>query len=255
MRAVFALFMLLCSFAASADDHDRLYQTAGWPEQRAHFADALKAAQQRYQASLPPAVFQALVDNSNRRFAAAAMDRRAQAALRAELADPRPALQFFDSALGRKVVAAEVQATSRERLATHADGLPAVQAEATRRLLIRHLAQALPATEAGAEVSLALAGVAADSLSSMVPGLFGGGQTQMLLQSQRERLQQQIEGDIDNILLHVYSELSDPELEEFAAFAESPGGKAYYQAALAALRASLAAEEGGSDLQPAQQGI
>jgi len=255
MRAVFALFMLLCSFAVLADDHARLYQSAGWPQQRAHFAEALKAAQQRYRSSLPPAVFQALVDNSNRRFDSAAMDQRAQAALRMQLADPLPALQFFESPLGRKIVAAETRATSREQLAQHADGLPQVPAEATRRLLIRHLAQALPATEAGAEVSLALAGVAADSLSSMVPGLFGGAQAQMLVQSQRERLQQQIEVDIDNTLLHVYLELSDPELEEFAAFAESPGGKAYYQAALAALRAALAAGESAGELQPAQQGI
>ncbi|WP_043307981.1 DUF2059 domain-containing protein [Pseudomonas sp. ML96] len=255
MRVVFAVFLLLCSFAVSADDHARLYQSAGWPQQRAHFADALKAAQQRYQSSLPPAVFQALVDNSNRRFESTAMDQRAQAALRTQLADPQPALQFFDSPLGRKVVAAEVAASSREQLAKHANGLPPVQAEATRRLLIRHLAQGLPATEAGAEVSLALAGVAADSLSSMVPGLFGGAQAQMLVQSQRERLQQQIEGDIDNTLLHVYRELSDPELEEFATFAESPGGKAYYQAALAALRAALAAGESSNNIQPAQQGI
>lgn len=255
MRAVFALFMLLCSFTVAADDHTRLYQSAGWPEQRDHFGEALKAAQQRYQPTLPPAVFQALVQNSNHRFEPAAMDQRAQAAFRAELADPQPALQFFESPLGRRIVAAETLATTREQLAAHADGLPRIEADTSRRLLIRHLAQALPVTEAGAEVSLALAGVAADSLSSMVPGLFGGDQTQMLVQSQRERLMQQIEADIDNTLMHVYRDLSDPELDEFATFAESPGGKAYYQAAVAALRAALAAQQSGQSIQPAQQGI
>jgi hypothetical protein len=255
MRAVFALFMLLCSFAVSADDHARLYQSAGWPEQRAHFGEALKLAQQRYQGTLPPAVFQALVDNSNRRFEPAAMDQRAQAALRMALADPRPALQFFESPLGKRVVAAEIRASARDQLAAHANGLPVVEASATRRLLIRHLAQVVPATEAGAEVSLALAGVAADSLSSMVPGLFGGDQAQMLVQGQRERLMQQIEADIDNTLLHVYRDLSDPELDEFVAFAESPAGKAYYQAAVAALRAGLAAGQSEQNIQPAQQGI
>ncbi|MEO4046823.1 hypothetical protein AAFN46_07000 [Pseudomonas sp. CAU 1711] len=255
MRAVLATLMLLCSLTVFADDHARLYQSAGWPLQRAHFGEALSAAQQRYRGSLPPAVYQALVDNSNKRFAAAAMDQRADAALRMQLGDPRPALRFFESPLGRKIVAAETHATSREQLAANANGLPATPADATRRLLIRHLAQALPATEAGAEVSLALASVAADSLSSMLPGLFGGAQTQMLVQSQRERLQQQIEADIDNILLHVYRDLSDPELEEFASFAQSADGQAYYRAALAALRAALAAGEPASELQPAQQGI
>ncbi len=255
MRAVFALFMLLCSFTVAADDHARLYQSAGWPEQRDHFGEALKAAQQRYQSTLPPAVFQALVQNSNRRFEPAAMDQRAQSAFRTELADPQPALQFFESPLGRRIVAAETRATTRDQLAAHADGLPPIKADISRRLLIRHLAQALPVTEAGAEVSLALAGVAADSLSSMVPGLFGGDQTQMLVQSQRERLMQQIEADIDNTLMHVYRDLSDPELDEFATFAESPGGKAYYQAAVAALRAALAARQSGQSIQPTQQGI
>ncbi|MBC9252656.1 hypothetical protein A9179_20520 [Pseudomonas alcaligenes] len=242
MRFVLACFMLLCSFTAMADDYQRLYQAAGWPEQNAHFADALAGAQQRYSKSLPPAVYQALVDNSNRRFAPQAMEQRSQAALRGKLANPQAALRFFDSPLGRKIVAAETRATRRDQLAQHANGLPRTDADATRRLLIRHLAQALPAKEAGAEVSLALAGVAADSLSSMVPGLFGGEQAQALVQGQRERLMAQIEGDIDNTLLHVYRELSDPELEEFTTFAESADGKAYYQAALASLRAGLAAQ-------------
>lgn len=44
MRVVFALFLLLCSVTVLADDHARLYQSAGWPEQRAHFGEALKAA-------------------------------------------------------------------------------------------------------------------------------------------------------------------------------------------------------------------
>jgi hypothetical protein len=94
-----------------------LYKVAGWAEQRAHFNDALSAAQQRYRNSLPPAVYQALVDNSNKRFAAQAMDRRAEAQLRKRLADPAPALAFFQSPLGRKIVAAELLATRRDQLA------------------------------------------------------------------------------------------------------------------------------------------
>src|SRR5690606_15469970 len=37
MRVVLSLFMLLCSFAVVADDHVRLYQSAGWPQQQGHF--------------------------------------------------------------------------------------------------------------------------------------------------------------------------------------------------------------------------
>lgn len=240
MRAVFAFVLLLCSLTSLADEQARLYQAGGWPEQRANFSAALAAAQLRYRDSLPPGVYQALVDNSNRRFAPQAMDQRAQATLRAQLADPQPALQFFESPLGRKIIAAETLATRRDQLAAHANGLPRSEASATRRLLIRHLAQALPAQEAGTEVSMALAGVAADSLSQMLPGLLGGGQTEALMQGQREQLMTQIGNNLDDTLLYVYRELSDPELEEFVSFAQSPAGQAYYQAALAALRSGLA---------------
>lgn len=255
MRILCSVLLLLFSLSSQADTYLQLYQTAGWPQQRANFNDALKAAQERYRSSLPPAVYQALVNNSNQRFASAAIDQRVQRGLRESLADPVPALQFFQSPLGRKIVDAEVAATRREQLARHANGLPRIEASATRRLLIRHLAQALPAEEAGAEVSLALAGVAADSLSQMLPGLLGGDTAQAMLQGQRQRLMEQIGADLDNTLLHVYRELSDPELEEFVEFAQSNEGQAYYQAALAALRAGLVVGQSASSLAPAPQGI
>jgi len=60
----------------------------------------------------------------------------------------------------------------------------------------------------------------------------------------------EIDKDLNNTLLYVYRDLSDPELEEFATFAESPEGKAYYQAALAAIRAGLAVGQSTSSLTP-----
>lgn len=240
MRRLFFLLLMFCTMPAWADGHDQLYKVAGWPEQRAHFNDALNAAQQRYKNSLPPAVFDALVNNSNQRFAPQAMDQRAEQKLRQTLQDPNPALQFFQSPLGRKIVNAELTATRPDQLAKNAQGLPKMQASDNRLLIIGHLANALPAKEAGAEVSLAIAGVAADSLSSMIPGLMGGGSTQGMLDGQRQRLMAQIANDMNNTLLYVYRDLSDAELEEFSTFAESHEGKAYYQAALAAIRAGLA---------------
>ncbi|MEB3900057.1 hypothetical protein ODI84_07675 [Pseudomonas putida] len=249
MRRLFSLLLMMCcTMPVWADSFDQLYKAAGWPDQRAHFTDAVSAAQQRYKNSLPPAVYQALVNNSNQRFQAQAIDRRAQAQLRANLPNPSPALAFFQSPLGRKVVAAELLATRKDQLAKHAKGLPKIQASDNRLLIIGHLAQALPAREAGAEVSLAIAGVAADSLSSMLPGLFGAGQAQGLLDGQRQRLMQQIGEDLNNTLLYVYRDLSDTELEEFATFAESADGQAYYKAAIAAVRAGLAVGQNAADL-------
>ena len=249
MRALIACVLLAFSLNVWADSYDELYEAAGWTDQRANFSDALTAAQQRYKNSLPPAVYQALVTNSNRRFAVDAIDQRAKRALRQNLSDPQPALDFFQSPLGRKVVSAETLAGRREQLTRYENGWPRIEAGSNRQLLIRHLAQALPAAEAGAEVSLALAGVAADSLSQMIPGLLGGGQAQGLLDSQRERLQQQVESDLDNTLLYIYRDLEDAELEQFVEFAQSQAGQAYYQAALQALRAGLAADTTTADVQ------
>lgn len=255
MRAIFTAFFMLLSLPALADVHTDLYKAAGWAQQRANFNDALTAAQQRYRQSLPPAVYDALVSNSNQRFAPQAMDQRAQQSFRENLHEPQSALQFFESPLGRKVVSAEQLATRKDQLAKYANGLPRVDASDSRRLLISHLAQALPAKEAGAEVSLALAGVAADSLSQMIPGLLGGDTAQSMLNSQRQRLMGQIGTDLDNTLLFVYRDLSDPELDEFITFAESQAGKDYYQAALAAVRAGLAVGQSTSSLNQVPQGI
>jgi hypothetical protein len=239
MRLLLALLLLL-PLPSLADDYTALYQAAGWPSQREHFSSALIAAQKRYQNTLPPAVYQSLVQNSNRRFAPDAMDQRAQAVLRSQLANAREPLAFFQTEVGRKVVSAETIATSPAELEKYANGLPRTEAEATRRLLVRHLAQALPAGQAGAEISLALAGVAADSLSSMLPGLFGEANPALgLMEGQRQRIVEQINQDLDNTLLHVYRRLSDAELAEFVEFVQSPSGNAYYTAALAALRAAL----------------
>lgn len=239
MRVLSVMGLMLASVMAYASDYQRLWDAAGWPQQRAHFAHALNEAQQRYQNSLPSAIYQSLLTNSNQRFASPDLEARAQKALSGNLKDPQPALSFFESALGRKIIAAETQATTALELAKNADGIPALEASATRRLLIRHLAQALPATEAAAEVSLALAGMAADSLTQMLPGLVDASQSQALLDSQRQRLIEQADKDIDATLLYVYRSLSDAELESFVEFAQSADGQAYYQAAVQTLRAAL----------------
>ncbi len=242
MRVLLAGLFMLFSLSVQADEYLKLYQVAGWPQQRANFSQALAAAQLRYRDTLPPALYQALLESSNRRFAAQAMDQRALEALRSNLADPQPALQFFQGEVGSKVITDEIRASRGDQLALYSKGLPRSDAGATRRQLISQLSKALPAREAGAEVSLALAGVAADSLSEMLPGMLGEGQTQELLNTQRERLMQQIGNDLDNTLLYVYRDLSDAELQQFVSFAQSPAGQHYYQAALLAVRAAMASQ-------------
>ena len=60
MRRLLLLIVMFCTLPAWADNLDDLFTVAGWPQQRAHFNDALSAAQERYRNNLPPAVYQAL---------------------------------------------------------------------------------------------------------------------------------------------------------------------------------------------------
>ena len=171
MRRLLFSLLMFCVLPAWADGHDQLYKVAGWPEQRAHFNDALSAAQQRYQSSLPPAVFQALVNNSNQRFDPKAVDQRAESQLRKNLADPKPALNFFQSPLGkedrgRRIAGDPPRSTGEKRQGLAEDA-------GQRQPPVDHRSPGpgpARSREAGAEVSLAIAGVAADSLSAMIPG-------------------------------------------------------------------------------------
>ena len=45
MRRLLFSLLMFCVMPAWADGHDQLYKVAGWPEQRAHFNDALSAAE------------------------------------------------------------------------------------------------------------------------------------------------------------------------------------------------------------------
>ncbi len=240
MRTVFAGLLLTLTFPCVADTYQTLYEMAGWPDQQAHFQGALLATQQRYQTSLPTVLFETLRQNSNQRFAPQAVDSRALQALRTSLSNPQPALSFYQSSLGQRIVAAEVAASTSARLSQYADGLPRLQVSSARQQLIHQLAQVLPVSALSAEVSLALTGMAADSLSQMLPGLLSGNSTQALLETQRQRMIQQI--DVDNTLLHVYHPLSDSELTQYLRFAASTEGQAYYQAAIQAVRAGLAVD-------------
>jgi len=44
MRRLLFSLLMFCVLPAWADGHDQLYKVAGWPDQRAHFNDALSAA-------------------------------------------------------------------------------------------------------------------------------------------------------------------------------------------------------------------
>ena len=253
LRVVFALFLLLCSVTVSPTIMPVYGELLVGQTAMPHFGEALKGGP----AALPgqPAAggLQALVNNSDQRFARRTWS-NAPGGLRMSPADPQPALQFFGRHWGAASSPAEtgpLRATSWPRMPMSAPG----RADATRRLLIRfHIWLQAPPTAraAGAEVSFgAWPRWAADSPSSMVPGLFGGEQRRCWCRASAERFDHADRGDIDNTLLYVCTAACPTRSWTSSSASQSAGSKAYYQAALAA-RHGLAGES-GKDLQPAQQ--
>lgn len=237
----FWLFIVagLCALNLQAAEPDELYKASGMAQHQQHFQSALKAAQQRYFQQLPTALQETLLRNSNQRFAPQDMHDRAQARLALALseADSRQALTFFNSKLGRKVVAAEIWASSPAAVARMQQGIPAQSLGPVRRALIDRLLTQLPALEMGVEVSSALTGLAAQSANDLLGGLITlpaqagtGGQAQL-----RERMRT----DLPQTLAYIYRDLSDDELAHFAQWSESSSGQAFYRATEQAVRDAL----------------
>ncbi|MFA5677344.1 MAG: DUF2059 domain-containing protein [Pseudomonas sp.] len=240
LRLFFALFATLMIFSAPAQaDTGALYQASGMAQHQQHFQAALTAAQQRYGQQLPPALRETVMRNSSQRFELAGMHDRAQVRLALELDEQQmqQALSFFNSSLGKQVVAAETRASAPVSVARMQQGLPAMEMDAARRAVIERLSRQLPALEMGVEVSTALTGLAAQSANDLLGGLMtipqqagGGG---------RERLRQQMRPELPNTLAYIYRDLTDDQLTRYADWAESAAGQAFYRATERAVQDAL----------------
>ncbi|HDZ56424.1 MAG TPA: DUF2059 domain-containing protein [Pseudomonas xinjiangensis] len=231
--------LILHSVPVQANPTAELYQASGMNQHQQHFQFALKAAQQRYAQQLPPSLYETLVSHSNLRFDPQGMHDRAQARLALALgeADHREAIEFYASALGRKVVSAETRATSPASIVAMQRGLPVPDISPERRQLLEQLGALLPALDLGVEVSLALAGLAAQSANSFLGGLMEIPQS--VVTDRRDTLRGQMRANLPDTLAHVYRDLSDAELSEFLAWSESEHGKLYYRAVELAVRDAL----------------
>lgn len=239
LRFLLPLLTLAALFSSAIQASTaELYQASGMAQHQQHFQAALASAQQRYGSQLPPTVRDTLVRNSSRRFELAAMHDRAQTRLALELNEQQMqrALDFFNSPLGQRIVAAETRASSPGGASTMQQGLPEMELSPARRALIERLAVRLPALEMGVEVSTALTGLAAQSANDLLGGLLG---TAPAGDSGRERLRQQMRPNLPNTLAYVYRDLDDAELTRFAEWAESDAGQAFYNAAERAVQEAL----------------
>ncbi len=239
--SVFALLvaMLFTSLAVRAAPAAELYHVSGMAQHQQHFQFALRAAQQRYAQQLPPAVHDTLVRQSDQRFEPQGMNDRAQARLSLAMseADQRETMRFYNGALGRKVVAAETRATSPASIVAMQRGLPQHDISPARQELIKRLGEVLPALDLGVEVSLALAGLAAQSANSFLGGLLQIPESTVT--GRRDTLRNQMRPDLPATLAHVYRDLSDDDLRGYLAWSESEQGKLFYRTVELAVRDAL----------------
>lgn len=221
-----------------ADTYSDLYKAAGWPVQVEHFDSALKSVQEQYKANIPAFIYQTLVVTINQQFVASEMNQRGEEALRQNLASPSDAQAFFSSDLGVKVVRAETKATSKEELLKNREGVPVLTVSEKRRALFKQLTTAIPYQKVAVEVSLTLTNSLIATVEQLFPNMGIGAQLKPFTPS-KQQIEQQISGHLENTLIYVYRDLSDTELQAFINFAESSGGKAYYNAAQSVVYAGL----------------
>lgn len=229
----------LMAMTVKAQPPEQLYDLSGMATHQRHFQNALSAAQQRYAQQLPANVHASLVNKSNQRFEAQAMQDRARSRLAVSLPDAahEKAIEFYRSPLGRKVVALETQATSPESVKEMQRGISQQQIEPQRYTLLRQLGSTLPALEVGVEVSMALANLATDSANELLGGLF---QVPVdLVSARRENIRSQMAPDLPNTLAYVYRDLTDQELGQYLQWTQTAAGVATYQAMTQATKDAL----------------
>ncbi|MBQ0776191.1 MAG: DUF2059 domain-containing protein [Pseudomonas sp.] len=222
MALLAALALTTMSVRANTD---QLYQLSGMATHQTHFQHALTAAQQRYAQQLPRNVYESLVRQSNQRFAPQAMTDRAQARLALSLdeASHRQALNFYQSELGRRIVAIETQATSAASVATMQRGIPQMDVSTDRLNTLRQLSVSLPALELGVEVSMSLANLATQSANDLLGGLFEVPGN--MVDNRRDTLRGQMQPDLPNTLAYVYRDLTDAQLQQYLEWVQSDAGK------------------------------
>lgn len=239
MKKILLIWLwFVMGFHVMADNYSQLYQAAGWDIQIDHFHQIILDTQRQYKNTLPAMLYQTLLTASNERFNPEAMKQRSEKTLHDQLANPLPALNFFNSALGKKVVLAETKASSKTMIQAHKQGIPLIKLAKERGVLIERLLKAIPYEQGAVHASTALANLAADSLESMMPGM-GVKDTINQLSIPKQQVEQQIHNNLKNTIAYVYRDLSDEDLQSFTQFAESSDGQAYYQVALQVVDVSL----------------
>jgi hypothetical protein len=158
-------------------------------------------------------------------------------ALASELSaeDTATALAWLATDLGKRVTKLEEDASTAappDRSAEIAGALPP-----ERRALYTRLARATYTGEVGATIALNVAYGLARGMAGARSGSFGGDTNQLraVLEASRPKLVAMIETQAIGSSAVTYATLSDEDIEQYIAFAESPVGRRYHAATSIAL--------------------
>jgi len=241
----FALFIGAASAQPAADRMlDELMQKSGLWKQLAQIEPQMMFGAEQTQSGktkLPEADFARLKASISRSYAADRLraDMRKQLALELLPADQSAALQWLTSNLGTRITALEEQsgelAEIRQR-EKEAGKLAAGLAPA-RRNRIEALVRAMRVAESGASIIINTTLGVANGFAVAAPAGASSGLAALRakLEAQRRRLVESLEVRMVTECAFIYRSLSDEEIAQYIAFADSPSGRNYHAATVGAL--------------------
>jgi hypothetical protein len=252
-RAALALLAVLALAAtaraaagAAGDEMQEIYRLSGL-EAQVGALDRVVAASLTPNLQRIPAERAALVRDAVLRAWSTPVLQQDVVARLAKVHDPQQAaatLRWLRSPLGRRVTELETHATSAEgvqALEAFSQQLRSHPPDQTRLALARALDQATGATEFAVEVSLASARAAMSAVGAALPEekRLEPAKIEAAIESQRQRLHDQLAMASLASTLFTYQSLSNSELESYLAFTRGDAGRWYHDAVKQALMGML----------------
>jgi hypothetical protein len=222
-----------------------LWELSGLQKQVAQLDDLSLAGltEQYQQGRMPPQVYEYLVPVFKDAYQTDRIKRDLLARFEKSL-DPaciEAVLGWLQSPLGRKITKLEEAASTPEgfrQMSAYVALLQTNPAPQARLRLVKRLDEAIKATDLMLDMATITVYETMNGVVAAMPQQLNMDPAALsqLLKTHREEMRKEFQKAVMNTFLYAYQPLSDEELEEYIAFAESENGKRYHEAILAELK-------------------
>lgn len=218
-----------------------IWELSGLQKQVAQLDDLSVAAlaQQHQEGRIPPQLYEYLLPVFKEAYQTDRIKRDLVARLEKSL-DPsciEAVLSWLHSPLGRKITKLEVAASTPEgmrQMTLYAAMLQSDPPPQVRLRLVQHLDKAVKVTDLLLDMATITVNETINGVVAAMPQHLNMDPTAMsqLLKTHREEMRKEFQKAVINSFLYSYQPLTDRELEEYVAFAESENGMRYHQVLL-----------------------